>query len=226
MHEDWIKQCDEVEEDMQEFRREFKISKTIGDKIEQKLFNRKNLEMFEQRLNNFDSHTAFDHDCYKVAFDDFALYSEYPKTTIFRNQPTPDKNPYFDDENKTIGMEMYISVVADTKGYLYSNIEENINTEFGEYGSVEEPTVYIPITGTLYEPKSALVFYKSLDKNAMMYVEHFDMDRNGNLINAHPLTVNEAEVLAKSLNTDEEKDKTFLKSKGILPTNILNINPS
>lgn len=80
--------------------------------------------------------------------------------------------------------------------------------------------------GTLYDPKSALVFYESLDKNATMYVEHFDMDKNGNPINAHPLTVNEAISLAKSLYTDEEKDKTFLKSKGILPTNILNINPS
>ena len=80
--------------------------------------------------------------------------------------------------------------------------------------------------GTLYEPKSALVFYESLDKNATMYVEHFDMDKNGNPINAHPLTINEATALAKSLHTDEEKNKTFLKPKGILPTNILNINPS
>ena len=80
--------------------------------------------------------------------------------------------------------------------------------------------------GTLYEPKSALVFYESLDKNATMYVEHFDMGRNGNPINAHPLTVNEAKELAKSLHTEEEKDKTFLQSKGILSTNILNINPS
>ena len=79
--------------------------------------------------------------------------------------------------------------------------------------------------GTLYEPKSALVFYESLDKNATMYVEHFDMDRNGNPINAHPLTVNEAKALAKSLHTEEEKDKTFLQSTGILPTHILNINP-
>ena len=80
--------------------------------------------------------------------------------------------------------------------------------------------------GTLYHPKSALVFYESLDKNATMYVEHFDMDRNGNPINAHPLTVNEAKELAKSLHTEEEKDKTFLQSKGILSTNILNIIPS
>ena len=148
MHEDWIEQGDEAEEDIQEFRREFIISKTIGDKIEQKLYNRKNLEMFEQRLNHFESHTDFDRNCYKVASDAFALYTEYPKTSIFRNQPTPDKNPYFDDENKSIGMEMYISFVADTKGNLYNNIEESINAEFNEYGSVEEPTVYTPINET------------------------------------------------------------------------------
>lgn len=80
--------------------------------------------------------------------------------------------------------------------------------------------------GTLYEPKSALVYYQSLDKDATIYVEHFDMDRNGSPINAHPLTVNEAKALAKSLQIDEEKDKTFLKPRGILPTNILHINPS
>ncbi|MCT4121887.1 hypothetical protein HZP71_04395 [Elizabethkingia anophelis] len=147
MHEDWIEQGDEAEEDMQEFRREFKISKTIGEKIEKKLFNRKNLELFEKRLNHFKSRTDFDHDCYKVASDAFALYTEYPETSIFRNQPTPEQDPYNDD-NKAIGMDMYISFVADTKGCLYDNIEESINAEFNEYGSIEEPTVYTPINGT------------------------------------------------------------------------------
>lgn len=80
--------------------------------------------------------------------------------------------------------------------------------------------------GTLYYPKSALVFYETKGTNTDVYVEHFDMDRNGNPINAHPLTVKEANVLAKSLQTDEEIKKAFLKSKGILPTNILHINPS
>lgn len=80
--------------------------------------------------------------------------------------------------------------------------------------------------GTLYEPTSALIFYQSNDKKGGMYVEHFDMDKNGSPINAHPLTVNEAKTLAKSLQIDEEKDKTFLKPRGILPTNILHINPS
>ena len=71
--------------------------------------------------------------------------------------------------------------------------------------------------GTLYHPKSALVFYETQGTNTDLYVEHFDMDRNGNPINAHPLTIKEANVLAKSLQTDKEIKKAFLKPKGILP---------
>ena len=80
--------------------------------------------------------------------------------------------------------------------------------------------------GTLYHPKSALVFYETIGTNTDMYVEHFDMDSNGTPINAHPLTVKEANILAKALKTDEENGKAFLKPKGILTTNILHINPS
>jgi len=80
--------------------------------------------------------------------------------------------------------------------------------------------------GTLYHPKSALVFYDTKGANTDVYVEHFDMDKNGNPINAHPLTEREARVLARALQTEKDKDKAFLKSNGILPTNILHINPS
>ena len=80
--------------------------------------------------------------------------------------------------------------------------------------------------GTLYYPKSALVFYETKGTDTVMYVEHFDMDSNGTPTNAHPLTVKEANVLAKALQTDEEKNTAFLKPNGILPTNILHINPS
>lgn len=82
--------------------------------------------------------------------------------------------------------------------------------------------------GTLYYPKSALVFYQNDERNKDTYVEHFDMDRNGNPINAHPLTECEANTLIKALSTQtkEEKSQEFLKTKGILPTNILHINPN
>lgn len=80
--------------------------------------------------------------------------------------------------------------------------------------------------GTLYHPKSALVFYETKGINTDVYVEHFDMDKNGNPINAHPLTEREAKVLAKALKTEKDKNSAFLKPNGILPTNILHINPS
>lgn len=80
--------------------------------------------------------------------------------------------------------------------------------------------------GTLYHPKSALVFYESKGLSKEVYVEHFDMDRNGTPINAHPLTEHEAEALAKALTTEKQKQTAFLNSGGILPTNILHINPS
>ena len=82
--------------------------------------------------------------------------------------------------------------------------------------------------GTLYHPTSALVIYQTDERNKDTYVEHFDMDKNGNPINAHPLTEREAKILAKTLTTKEPKEKNtdFLKPKSILPTNILQINPS
>lgn len=80
--------------------------------------------------------------------------------------------------------------------------------------------------GILYHPKSALVFYQSIGAEKDVYVEHFDMDKNGTPINAHPLSEREAEALAKALMTEKQKETAFLKSAGIIPTSILHINPS
>ena len=98
------------------------------------------------------------------------------------------------------------------------------NTKNGEIDSE-----IIDITddfGTRYLPKCALVFYENENKSSETYVEYFDMDEDGNPINAHPLTVREAQRLSKSLNIQNKKDKDFLKSKGIISTNILHINSS
>ena len=82
--------------------------------------------------------------------------------------------------------------------------------------------------GTLYHPTTALVFYQNDEIDKDTYVEHFDMDKNGNPINAHPLTEREAKELIKALtiNAQKEKSQDFLKPKSILRTNILQINPS
>ncbi|MDR6919535.1 PRTRC system protein B [Chryseobacterium sp. 2987] len=77
----------------------------------------------------------------------------------------------------------------------------------------------------LYYPKCALVVYETKGSETDVYVEHFDMDANGNPINAHPLTVKEADNLAKSLLLEQEKESAFLKPKEVLPSNILTLDP-
>lgn len=80
--------------------------------------------------------------------------------------------------------------------------------------------------GTLYYPKAALVVYETKEANKECYVEHFDMDRSGNPINAHPLTVQESRHLSKALDTTCERNKAFLKPKGMIANNILYLDPS
>ena len=145
MQKDWIEQDDETDES-ETYKRELRNTEYIGDRIEQKLFNRTNLKVFEQRLSRFKSRETFDRECWQVACNALTLYTEYPNATIFRNAPRPEQDPYNDDdddddENETIGMEKYISFISDTKGWLYERLSDNINNEFNEYGAMEEPTI-------------------------------------------------------------------------------------
>ncbi|MXN91111.1 PRTRC system protein B [Flavobacterium sp. Sd200] len=80
--------------------------------------------------------------------------------------------------------------------------------------------------GTLYHPVKAFVVYEKDGAEQHRYVESYDMDDNGCPINAHPLSVKEATALAKALDTSEELQRNFLKSEGLLPKNVLYINPT
>ncbi|MCP1994413.1 hypothetical protein [Flavobacterium sp. HSC-61S13] len=140
MHKDWVEQDDETEE-TEVYKREFIKVELIGDSIEKKLFNRVNLQVFEQRLNAFKSRDTFDHDCWQMACNAFALYTEYPHASIFQNAPINEDPESEEEENEIIGMEKYISFIAHTKGWLYESIADSINNEFNEYGVMQEPTI-------------------------------------------------------------------------------------
>jgi len=77
--------------------------------------------------------------------------------------------------------------------------------------------------GTVYRPIKALVVFNDDKKNT--YVESYDMDENGCPVNAHPLTVGESVKLAKALDTSDALQRNFLKPAGLLPSNVLYINP-
>jgi hypothetical protein len=88
MHREWTEQ-DEDREDNERYVREFDKAELIGDCMEQKIFNPMNLTFFEKRLNTFESRDVFDRECLDVAQKAFALYSDYPNESIFRNAPYP-----------------------------------------------------------------------------------------------------------------------------------------
>ena len=141
MHKDWAEDDEETEE-TENYKSELRKAETVGDRIEQKLYNRINLTVFEKRLSGFKSRDTFDKECWNVACKAFNLYTEYPTASVFRNTPMTEQDPdNDDDENEVIGMEKYISFIADTKGWLYESISDSINNEFNEYGVMEEPTI-------------------------------------------------------------------------------------
>jgi|SRR5690554_5439362 len=78
--------------------------------------------------------------------------------------------------------------------------------------------------GRFYYPKSLMVFYKRKGRINESFVEFFDIDKDGNPINAHPLTVNEAKQLATALDTEKENKEAFLIPQGILDSSILYTN--
>lgn len=81
--------------------------------------------------------------------------------------------------------------------------------------------------GKLYRPVGALVIYQYARRyNNDMYVEYMNINTDGHPVNAHPLTVKEAQGLAKVLHTEKEKRLAFLRPKGLLPTNVLHLDAS
>lgn len=136
MHKEWV----EHDEESEIYLREFQVAEQIGDNIEQKLFNRINLEVLQQRLNRFKSRDNFDNECLRLTTDTLALYKQYPDLNIFRNATFPEEYDH-DYEDEIIGMEKYISFIADGQGWLYDNLSDSINNEFNEYGNIQEPTI-------------------------------------------------------------------------------------
>jgi PRTRC genetic system protein B len=77
--------------------------------------------------------------------------------------------------------------------------------------------------GTMYHPVKALLLYQRKDgqNQTASYVESYDMDKDGCPINGHPLSVKEANALAKSLLVDEKKQRNFLNPKDILNPDVV-----
>ncbi|MBT2621940.1 hypothetical protein [Chryseobacterium sp. ISL-6] len=138
---DWIEQ-DNEQEGNQNCKDELKQAEWVGEQMEQKMFSRKNLAVFEHRLNHFKVGDEFDTDCLKVAKEAFSLYTLYPAESIFRNAKHMNAEDEDNYEQECVSMEKYISFWADSSGWLSESLSECINNEFNEYSELNEPTIF------------------------------------------------------------------------------------
>lgn len=139
MIKDWIEQDEDREEEDARLH-EMAAAEWIGDRMERKLFNRKNLEVMASRIKAYAPETDYERECLQLAEQALALCTDYPDTNVFEH----GTYARYDDEEReeeVIRMDKYISFVADTRGWLYESVADCINNEFNEYGEMEEPTI-------------------------------------------------------------------------------------
>lgn len=77
-----------------------------------------------------------------------------------------------------------------------------------------------------YTPVKALLIYQknqteTHDRDQDLYVESYDIGKSQRPINAHPLTERESIALGTLLQTANNHRWAFLKSKGLIPANLL-----
>jgi hypothetical protein len=144
--EQWVEE--ETDESQEEYSRnssELRAAALIGDIMERRISHTCHLQHFKERLKNFCIRDSFDIECHDTALDFLSLWNAYPEHDLKTHMPCNSSNEDYDEDyyydEGTIGMFQYISFSAGTSGRLYETLAENINTEFNEYGDIEEPTV-------------------------------------------------------------------------------------
>lgn len=83
-----------------------------------------------------------------------------------------------------------------------------------------------------YRPIKALLIYKSTEhisdtherEGNELYVESYDIGKNGNPINAHPLSVKEMMALSELMQSTQELKNNYLQCKGVLPNKLIYVN--
>lgn len=152
MLSDWLSDDEEIDEN-HIIRKELLQAEMIGDYMEQKISNNKNLEIFMERINTFKPTDDFERKCFQIAESTYELYSDYPNESIFTNahfNNLSKKETFYDsddDEEKVITMDKYISFFANDCGSIYQNLIDGVNNEFNEYGELQEPTIIKTFNG-------------------------------------------------------------------------------
>lgn len=146
MLKDWILEdiysnADEEEEEEDERLAEISVATWVGKNIEQKIGHENNLTFFDDRIKKFRPKDQLEEDCLVLARKALSLYRTYPQENIFRHASSMLDETEEEISEEIIPMEKYISFYADNKGYLASTLFDTVNTEFQEYGEIQEPVI-------------------------------------------------------------------------------------
>ncbi|WP_316787740.1 PRTRC system protein B [Pedobacter frigoris] len=87
-------------------------------------------------------------------------------------------------------------------------------------------TNLMPEIEQLFVPVQSLVIYRQLADRNNIYVEVFDIGKDGCPLNPHPLTTEESIAFARSLADSKELNSSFLRCEGLLPENVLYLDTS
>jgi len=131
-----------------DFQREYRNAEYIGDIMAKKLCNPMNLNWFTRRLKNFKCEDSFDNECDRITRAVYELYSEYPTTPLDQKFHSDSDRDY---EGYTVSLDKYISFYAGGRGELAESLLDTINSDLQEYGSIDEPLIYVPIDGRIIE---------------------------------------------------------------------------
>lgn len=83
-----------------------------------------------------------------------------------------------------------------------------------------------------YLPVKALLIYQSVEhetqghehRESDIYVESYDIGKQGNPINAHPLSITEMIMLSELMQSTQELKTTYLQCRGVLPSKLIYVN--
>jgi hypothetical protein len=157
MLREWMETDDEV--DFQDsYFKEFSLAEHIGNYVEKKLYNLKNLDFFESRINKFNPKDSFQKECFELSSRVFRFFENYPTETYARNayaeNPCVETEEDDYDENNIVTMDMYVSFYAHSRGRLSENLFDTLNMNFGEMGKTEEPTIFRSFDGSALQNTS------------------------------------------------------------------------
>ncbi|WP_297333433.1 hypothetical protein [Flavobacterium sp.] len=136
--EDW------EQKDYYDYVSQLRAALHYGETMLRRLWNTVHLERFEDWLEAFTPCDDLDMESHRIAQKFYALWQDYPETSIYTHADTgclPDFEDDGYDDYECITMEKYIGFVACTDGWLYDNVQQSVNAYFNESVSKQEPVL-------------------------------------------------------------------------------------